>query len=469
MSSHAEASLVVGRSVGEIIGELHSLIGLESVKREVQSLVSLMCVNVKRVDAGLAPSTFSNHLVFTGPPGTGKTNVARLYAELLGAVGALEEGHLIEVTRQDLVGEYIGQTAIKTGEVLDKAKGGVLFIDEAYTLAPNDPSRDFGPEAVATLLKRMEDDRDGFALIVAGYHEEMNRFIESNPGLASRFGQTLEFPSHSLAELKLIFEGMVESAGLRLTNGAKTAAVELLGVEQESSNGNFGNARAARRLLESAVRRQAVRIVRRSDPSRTELSTICKSDLQENENSRTILNPSALERLLKPKVPEPGSFAELSMLEKGDSDIPDPQLLEALDIEKLPQLPPTLERLATSANDKLRLRLCLAAARGDSGKAAENALRKAVRTWRCPNPRDMVYGQLRHPGTGLAAGYLTQAHHNKAGLFPRRRETRRYLFEGGSPAANSETGHFPEADPTQADYLPPGLVLSNTFNVRTGS
>lgn len=267
------------RPLEEVMAELEGLVGLGSVKTEVQSLINVLALNRKRVESGMEPADITFHLVFTGPPGTGKTTVARLYGELLGAMGMLSGGHLVEVSRQDLVAEYVGQTAVKTDEVLDRSVGGVLFIDEAYSLSASGSHNDFGREAVETILKRMEDDRENLAVVVAGYTGEMSEFIDSNPGLESRFTQTIEFPSYSPEELLQIFYLMAHGAGYRLTSEAHAAVWSNLYKAWTARDESFGNARYVRKLLEMVTREQANRLASIPSSSPDQLMTVEESDI----------------------------------------------------------------------------------------------------------------------------------------------------------------------------------------------
>ncbi|MEU6758178.1 right-handed parallel beta-helix repeat-containing protein [Streptomyces sp. NPDC046685] len=265
------------RDSGEMLEQLDALVGLESVKREVRALTDMIEVGRRRQQAGLKAASVRRHLVFTGSPGTGKTTVARLYGEILASLGVLERGHLVEVSRVDLVGEHIGSTAIRTQEAFERARGGVLFIDEAYALAPEDSGRDFGREAIDTLVKLMEDHRDAVVVIVAGYTAEMDRFLTVNPGVASRFSRTITFGDYGPEELLRIVEQQAEEHEYRLGEGTPQA---LLTYFTELPKGPaFGNGRTARQTFESMVERHAGRVAQLSEPSTDELTLLFPADL----------------------------------------------------------------------------------------------------------------------------------------------------------------------------------------------
>ncbi|KQX49518.1 MULTISPECIES: right-handed parallel beta-helix repeat-containing protein [unclassified Streptomyces] len=260
---------------------LDALTGLTAVKREVSDLVNLLATARRRAAAGLPAPRISNHLVFAGPPGTGKTTVARLYGELLASLGVLPRGQLVEVARADLVGRYVGHTAQLTKEVFQRALGGVLFVDEAYTLTPGGAggSSDFGQEAVDTLLKLMEDHRDEVVVIVAGYTEEMDRFLNSNPGLASRFTRHVEFPNYSSDELVTIVRRHAVDNGYECAPGTASELREHF--EAIPRGRTFGNARLARQTLEAMMTRQARRLSSVAAPSLDDLRLLLPQDLRE--------------------------------------------------------------------------------------------------------------------------------------------------------------------------------------------
>ncbi|MFF3937134.1 right-handed parallel beta-helix repeat-containing protein [Streptomyces phaeofaciens] len=267
------------RTSKDVLGELDALVGLESVKREVRALTDMIEVGRRRQQAGLKAASVKRHLVFTGSPGTGKTTVARLYGEILASLGVLEKGHLVEVSRVDLVGEHIGSTAIRTQEAFQRAHGGVLFIDEAYALSPEDAGRDFGKEAIDTLVKLMEDHRDSVVVIVAGYTAEMERFLTVNPGVASRFSRTITFGDYGPEELLRIVEQQAEEHEYRLAPGTTDALLKYFG--EFPKGPAFGNGRTARQTFEAMVERHAGRVAQVAEPSTDDLTLLFPEDLPE--------------------------------------------------------------------------------------------------------------------------------------------------------------------------------------------
>ncbi|RBM24052.1 right-handed parallel beta-helix repeat-containing protein [Streptomyces sp. PT12] len=266
-----------GRPADEVLAELETLVGLATVKREVRALIDMIEVGRRRRQAGLKAASVRRHLVFTGSPGTGKTTVARLYGEILASLGVLDRGHLVEVSRVDLVGEHIGSTAIRTQEAFERARGGVLFIDEAYALSPEDAGRDFGREAIDTLVKLMEDHREAVVVIVAGYTAEMERFLAVNPGVASRFSRTITFGDYSPEELLSILEQQASEHEYDLGEGTRDALLKYFTAMDRGPS--FGNGRAARQTFEAMVERHAGRVARLAEPSTEELSVMHPADL----------------------------------------------------------------------------------------------------------------------------------------------------------------------------------------------
>ena len=258
---------------------LEELIGLKNIKYAVKELIASVQIQKQREANGLKTIQMSLHLVFTGNPGTGKTEVARIIAQKYKEIGILSKGQCVEVQRADLVGQHIGHTAPKTLEKIKEAMGGVLFIDEAYTLAPEDSPRDFGAEAIDTLLKEMEDKRDKFIVIVAGYREEMERFINSNPGLKSRFANYIDFPDYSAEELAQIFELLCKNNDYILTDDAKVSAAKIIEEMVEHKDSSFANARTIRNYFEKVCRKQAVRLSSMPSADKQTLMTISPEDL----------------------------------------------------------------------------------------------------------------------------------------------------------------------------------------------
>ncbi len=270
------------RTVEEVRAELDSLVGLDSVKEQVSTLIASLSIQQQRRKHGLAEVSSSHHLVFYGNPGTGKTTVARLVAEMYGALGYLQKGHLVEVDRAQLVGQYVGHTAFKTNRAIRRALDGVLFIDEAYALAPAGPkSLDFGSEAIETLIKRMEDHRGRLVVIVAGYPQLMGQFLASNPGLRSRFSREIAFDDYTDAELVAIIEKSAADAEYVIAPDAHDALLDIFRAARHQNG--FGNARYARNLFEQAVNRQALRLDGGGvvDLGRDELLTLTRTDIDE--------------------------------------------------------------------------------------------------------------------------------------------------------------------------------------------
>jgi SpoVK/Ycf46/Vps4 family AAA+-type ATPase len=275
----AAADAKQAETIDAILAELDALIGLDAVKAQVRKVIAVVQANTEREKAGLKPVKPGLHLVFTGPPGTGKTTVARIVARLYAAAGALPGANFSEASRSDLIAGYVGQTAMKTREVIDRSKPGVLFIDEAYALTPTS-GVDFGHEAIATLVKAMEDFRNDFAVIVAGYEDEMTEFIGSNPGLRSRFKTYIAFPDYTAGELSQIFEQMAKDVGLELDAGACAAAERIF--TRAAGKQDFGNARFARSLFEQAYARMASRAAMDGAVTVDELTTILAEDVDDD-------------------------------------------------------------------------------------------------------------------------------------------------------------------------------------------
>lgn len=264
-------------SLEDLLEQLNGLIGLSGVKQEVNSLINLLKMKQIRDARGMKSPNVSKHLVFLGNPGTGKTTVARLLSKIYKQLGVLEKGQLVEVDRGGLVAGYVGQTAIKTQERIDEAMGGVLFIDEAYTLAKG--GTDFGQEAIDTLLKAMEDKRDSFVVVVAGYSRPMEAFLESNPGLKSRFNKNIVFEDYTKDELFAIFKAFCAPYGMDLNTDAELSLMAYLDRLMEHKPENFANGREMRNLFETMVANQANRLSEQSGVSDTDLCIFMKEDL----------------------------------------------------------------------------------------------------------------------------------------------------------------------------------------------
>lgn len=257
--------------------ELDELIGLDSIKKDVKDLIDLVKAQRMRSEQGMKTVPVSLHLVFSGNPGTGKTTVARILARLYKEIGALSKGQLVEVDRSGLVAGFVGQTALRTQEKIQEAMGGVLFIDEAYTLAKE--GNDFGQEAIDTILKAMEDHRDDLVVIVAGYTDLMEKFINSNPGLKSRFNKYFEFPDYTAEELFQIFHLQCKKYDYVCDPEAETRIRERINQMEAEKGENFANARDVRNLFEQIITRQATRIAKEEAPDAQQLRTILSSDL----------------------------------------------------------------------------------------------------------------------------------------------------------------------------------------------
>lgn len=269
--------IVEGDELENALQELNNLIGLNGVKQEVLACINLLRINNMRKIKGLPELQTSNHMVFTGHPGTGKTTVARIMAKIYKSLGVVSKGQLVETDRAGLVAGYIGQTALKTAQVIKKAKGGVLFIDEAYSLSSEDGSNDYGKEAIDTLVKGMEDYRDDLVVIVAGYVDEMEKFINMNPGLRSRFNKYINFADYSAEEMLEIFRRQCENTQFIISGEAAEMALEYFRTNQ--GNPTFGNARGVRNFFDRVVMAQATRILAQNNPSDTDFRTIKKEDI----------------------------------------------------------------------------------------------------------------------------------------------------------------------------------------------
>ena len=273
---------------GDPYKELDELIGLGSVKEEVRSLANFVKLQKQREAQGLKTAKVSYHLVFYGSPGTGKTTVARIVGRIYKDLGVLKKGHTVETDRAGLVGEYVGKTGPKTDTVIMKALDGILFIDEAYSLVPEGGGgNDYGQEAISTILKRMEDYRDRLVVIVAGYKDEMQRFIDSNPGLQSRFNRYIDFPDYTGQELTEIFKMYMKKNQYTLNDSTEAYLRTRFDIVVEKKDRNFGNARYARNVFEKSIQAQANRLAGQTNLSKDQLTEIVISDLREGFASRS--------------------------------------------------------------------------------------------------------------------------------------------------------------------------------------
>lgn len=259
--------------LNSVLEQLNALVGLSKVKEDVRTIINFLKVRQLRIQNNLQAASLSYHLVFTGNPGTGKTTVARLIAQIYKELGVISKGHLVEVDRSRLVAAYVGQTAIKVQEVVKEAMDGVLFIDEAYTLSYGSEN-DFGKEAIDTLLKLMEDNRDRLVVIVAGYPNLIEEFLDSNPGLRSRFNKYIHFDDYSVEELLQILNSMCGKSGYILSEGAKSYVATKLNDLLSNKPDNFANGRFVRNIFEKAISNQANRVVNIVNPSKDDLSVI---------------------------------------------------------------------------------------------------------------------------------------------------------------------------------------------------
>lgn len=274
--------------VGDPYKELDELIGLDDVKKEVHTLANFVKLQKQREAQGLKTAKVSYHLVFYGSPGTGKTTVARIVGRIYKDLGVLKKGHTVETDRSGLVAEYVGQTATKTDAVVQRALDGVLFIDEAYALVPEGgKSSDYGQEAISTLLKRMEDYRDRLVVIIAGYKGEMKRFIDSNPGLQSRFNRYIDFPDYSGGELTEIFKMYMKKNQYTLAPDAEEYLRKRFDYVVAHKDRNFGNARYARNVFEKSIQHQANRLASHGNLSKKQLMELTIDDLKEGFAGKT--------------------------------------------------------------------------------------------------------------------------------------------------------------------------------------
>ncbi|WP_299491627.1 AAA family ATPase [Acaryochloris sp. IP29b_bin.137] len=286
-SKHAETSSEQNQkksknALQRSLKQLHALTGLGTVKSTVQELVNIAKVSQMQAKVGIKSPAITRHLVFTGNPGTGKTTVARLLGKIYQHLGVVSKGHFVEVDRSDLVAEYVGQTAPKTTKVIESALGGVLFIDEAYALVPDGRRDVFGQEAINTLLKRMEDCRDDLVVVVAGYKAEMSHFIDSNPGLKSRFSRTIHFEDYAPSELADIFKASCEQHGYLLSDKTLESMRHLIR-QFDSQIGELGNGRFVRNIFDRCVAMQCNRLAAFTKPTKNDLRTFLPADIPTHE------------------------------------------------------------------------------------------------------------------------------------------------------------------------------------------
>ncbi|MDR7208622.1 AAA family ATPase [Flavobacterium piscis] len=289
-SNKKEIPLEEEDTLEKVLAELNELVGLATVKKDVEQLINLLAIQKKRSEQELKNVEITLHTVFSGPPGTGKTSVARLLSRIFKHLGFLSKGQMYETDREGLVAGYVGQTAAKVDNAVQSSLGGVLFVDEAYALTQNAFGNDYGAEAVNTLLKRMEDHREDLAVVVAGYTEPMKNFIESNPGLRSRFNRFFYFDHFNPAELFQIFESFCTKSDFIVSNDAKEKLKDTFELLYESKNESFGNARAVRNLFEKCVQNQANRIVKLKKITNKALKTLVEEDIPEPKETEQHVN-----------------------------------------------------------------------------------------------------------------------------------------------------------------------------------
>ncbi|MDO4813462.1 MAG: AAA family ATPase [Gemella sp.] len=266
------------RSLEELLEDLDKLVGLKNVKEKIRELIAYQKVQKLREESNLKTNKNTLHIAFTGNPGTGKTTVARIVGRIYKQLGLLSKGHFIEVSRTDLIAGYQGQTALKVREVIDKAKGGVLFIDEAYSITENEQSDSYGRECLTELTKALEDYRDDLVVIVAGYTKPMEKFFQSNPGLKSRFNTFIEFEDYNIEELESIFQYICQRNEYQLDLGAEDRLKEIIEKELSKKDEEFSNARMIRNLYDDLIMNHAKRVAKIENPSKEELSLIRLED-----------------------------------------------------------------------------------------------------------------------------------------------------------------------------------------------